>query len=295
MNGVELGESMASAVDAAAPSIVKVAARCGRGSGVVWSEDLVVTAAHLVAGSREARVRLHDGAERAAKVLGGDSGSDVAVLRVEGGGLVPLAFVEDPASVRVGHLALALARPGRGIRASMRIVGVIGRDVPTRFGSLLPLWIETDRGLPEGFSGGATVDARGRAIGLSTDGLVRGADLAIPRDVIARVVDEVLAHGRVRRGWLGVALTTARLPSAIAAQVGRDVGALVSAIEEDGPAARGGLSIGDALVEIDGARVRGPEDVATILATRVDADVALRIVRASAVSTLTVRTGVRPS
>ncbi|MDQ3033420.1 MAG: S1C family serine protease, partial [Myxococcota bacterium] len=199
----DLGGALARAVERAAPSVVQVAAP-RRASGTVWSEDVVLAAAHAVR-SDEARVRLHDGSERRAAVIGRDPATDVAVLRVEGGALVPIEFA-NASELAVGHLAIALGRPGRQVRASLRMIGVIGHDVPTRAGARLPLWIETDRGLPSGFSGGPLVDAQGAAIGMSTDALVQGADLALPREVLERIVDEIVAHGQVRRGWLGVAV-----------------------------------------------------------------------------------------
>lgn len=286
----ELGESLAAAVERAARSVVQVAAP-RRASGTVWSDSLVVSAAHAVR-SDDASVRLHDGSERSATVIGRDPAIDVAVLRVEGGGLTPIAFA-DAAGVKVGHITLALGRPGRGVRASLRMVGVIAHDVPTRVGSRLGRWIETDRALPAGFSGGPLVDARGDAIGMSTAGLVRGADLALPHDELARVVDEIVAHGQVRRGWLGVAVRPARLPDALAARTGQKSGALVIAVGPGSPAERAGLALGDVICSIEGDAVRGPEDLIAQLRSRIDATLRVSIVRAGALEERTARTTAR--
>lgn len=286
----ELGEALARAIDKAAPSVVGVIAP-RRASGTAWSDELVLTAAHA-ARSDDARVRLHDGSERRATVVGRDLATDVAVLRVEGGGLAPIAFA-DAARLRVGHLALALGRPGRAVRASARMVGVIAHDVPTRAGGRLPLWIETDRGLPGGFAGGPLIDADGGAIGVGTDRLVRGADLAIPHGELARIVAEIEAHGQVRRGWLGVAAQPVRLPQAIADRLGQKSGALVVGVEEGGPAERAGIVLGDVIHAIDGAAVRGVEDLMTALRARIDAALTIGLVRAGQIETRSATTGAR--
>lgn len=288
----DLGEAMSAAIERAAPSVVQVSEGHGhrrvRASGTAWSDTLVVTAAHAVHAD-EATVRLHDGTEKRATVLGRDLATDLAVLEVEGGGLTPIAFA-DASAVAVGHLAIALARPGRNVRASLRMVGVIGRDVPTRAGARLPLWIETDRGLPEGFSGGPLLDAEGLAIGVGTDGLVRAADLAIPRDEVDRVVSEIRAHGHVRRGWLGVAVNPVRLPRKLADELGQASGALVIGVEEGGPADAAGVVLGDVIVSIAGAPVRGPDDLVSALRSRIAEAVEVRLVRAGVVETRQVTT-----
>ncbi|UJR86746.1 S1C family serine protease [Sandaracinus amylolyticus] len=287
---LELGDSLAVAVERASASVVQVVSP-RRASGTVWSDDLVVTAAHVVR-SDDARVRLHDGTERAAQVIGGDPATDVAVLRVDGGGLTPITFA-DASAVKVGHLTLALGRPGRSVRASLRMIGVMGSDVPTRAGARLVRWIESDRALPAGFSGGPLVDVTGAAIGMSTDGLVRGADLALPKEELARVVDEITAHGQVRRGWLGVAVHPVRLPDAVGAEVQQRSGALIVAVEPKSPADVAGLVLGDVIWAIDGAKVRGPEDLIGALRSRVDQSLRVSIVRSGRLEDRTVTTVAR--
>lgn len=287
----DLGSALARAVERAAPSVVQVIAP-RRASGLAWSSELVLAAAHAVRAD-EARVRLHDGSERDATVIGRDPATDVAVLRVAPGeALTPIEFA-DATRVAVGHLAIALGRPGRQIRASLRMVGVIGRDVPTRLGARLPLWIETDRGLPRGFAGGPLVDGEGAAIGMSTDGLVRGADLALPRAELQRIVDEIAAHGQVRRGWLGVAVHPVRLPQPLADSLGQRSGALVVGVEDGSPADRAGLVLGDVIHAIDGAVIRGPEDLISSLRTRIDAALEIGIVRAGKPESRTATTAAR--
>ena len=283
----EIGESLAGAVERAERSVVHVAAP-RRGSGTAWSEELVVASA-CATHSDDARVELHDGSERRATVIGCDPTLDVAVLRVEGGGLTPISFAE-PSSVKVGHLALALGRPGRCASASLRMVSAIAHDVATRAGIRLARWIETDRAIPAGFSGGPLIDLHGDAIGMSTDALVRGADLVLPGDELARVVGEIEAHGQVRRGWLGVAVRPVRLTESVAAKLGQKSGAVVVAVEPDSPAERAGIACGDVIWAIEGGVVRAPEDLLGRLRARIDATLRVSIVRAGRVEERTAKT-----
>ena len=294
---IEWSNALAQVVERAASSVVRVEPQRGRsGSGTVWSADgLIVTTAHRVDAESKVTVGLADGATHEAAVVGVDPGTDLALLRVADAGgvaLQPLEFAPGNAS-KVGHLAVALGRPGRSIRASLRMIGVIGEDVRTATGGRLERYIESDRAIPRGFSGGPLVDLEGRAIGIDTSGLVRGADLAIPRETIERVVRDLLAHGTVRRGYLGVGAYPVRLPAAIAAQVGRDRGALIVAVEEGSPAASAGLFQGDVILDVDGTSVASPGELRAVLSDREDRQVEVRIVRAGAVHEVTAKVGAR--
>lgn len=291
---IEWSNALAEVVERAASSVVRVERPRGRGgSGTVWSADgLIVTTAHRVDAESKVTVGLADGATHEAAVVGVDPGTDLALLRVDCVALQPLAFAPGNAS-KVGHLAVALGRPGRSIRASLRMIGVIGDDVRTATGGRLERYIESDRAIPRGFSGGPLVDLEGRAIGIDTSGLVRGADLAIPLETIERVVRDLLAHGTVRRGYLGVGAYPVRLPAAIAAQVGRDRGALIVAVEESSPAASAGLLQGDVILDIDGTSVASPGELRAVLSDREDRQVKVRIVRAGAVHEIAATVGAR--
>jgi S1-C subfamily serine protease len=294
MNAVEWSNSLAQVVERVAPSVVRVEPKRGRsGSGTVWSADgLILTTAHRVDAESAIVVGLEDGSSHEASVVGVDPGTDLALLRVQGAVLQPLAFASGD-SARVGHLAVALGRPGRGIRASLRMIGVIGADVRTATGGRLERYIESDRAIPRGFSGGPLVDLEGRAIGIDTSGLIRGADLAIPRETIERVVRDLLAHGSVRRGYLGVGAYPVRLTAAVAQQVGREHGALIVAVEEDSPAAAAGFLQGDVILDIEGAPVTGPGELRAVLYDRQDQQITVRVVRAGALKELTVKVGTR--
>lgn len=293
MNAIEWSNALAQVVERAASSVVRVEPKRGRsGSGTVWSADgLILTTAHRVDAESAVTVALADGSSHEASVVGVDPGTDLALLRVQAA-LQPIAFASGD-SAKVGHLAVALGRPGRGIRASLRMIGVIGTDVRTASGGRLERYIESDRAIPRGFSGGPLVDLEGRAIGIDTSGLIRGADLAIPRETIERVVRDLLAHGSVRRGYLGVGAYPVRLTAAVAQQVGRDRGALIVAVEEGSPAAAAGLLQGDVLLDIDGTAVTGPGELRAVLSERQDQEITARIVRAGALKELGIKVGTR--
>ncbi|HTJ45491.1 MAG TPA: trypsin-like peptidase domain-containing protein [Kofleriaceae bacterium] len=286
--------ALTGAVSSASPSIVRVDRRRGGGSGLVWAPDLVVTASFHAPDKTTVGIAGADGSitERDATIVGRDPGTDVAVLRVDGGGLTPAQF-RDLDGVAVGQPVLALGRPGRSVRASLRIIGVLGPEMRTPGGGRLERYVETDRQIPRGFAGGPLVSLDGRVLGMSTRTLLRGADLAIPRVTLERVVGEILAHGGVRRGYLGVGAYPVALPTAIASAVGRDRGALVASVEDGGPAATAGILVGDILLAIAGDPIEGPEDLRESLADRADTEVELDLVRAGARQTIKVKIGVR--
>lgn len=291
----ELSKALAAAVSAAAPSIVHVKTAQSRATGVVWSADgLIVTVAHRV-DDEEVAVVTDDGETVEAEILGRDAGLDLAVLRIAKTDLSPLPqnHESDGDELAVGHLALALGRPGRSVRASLRIIGVLGPEMRTPSGGRLDRYIESDRRIPRGFSGGPLVGVDGRVIGINTSGLVRGTDLAIPLEAVTRSVQSVLAHGSVQRGYLGIGAYPVRLPAKIAAELGRERGALIIELEEGSPAEKAGLYLGDILVAFDGEPIAGPGEVRAYLHERGGSEVHARIVRAGALTDIRVTVGTR--
>ncbi|HET9991574.1 MAG TPA: serine protease, partial [Kofleriaceae bacterium] len=170
-----LDSALAAAVAAAAPSTVRIARGHGQGgTGIAWSEDLVVTSSFHCPDKTTVGIAQADGNldERDAEVIGRDPGTDLAVLRVTGGGLVPAQFRELD-GLAVGNLALAIGRPGKTARASLRAIGVLGPEVDTPRGGTLDRYVESDRQIPRGFAGGPLIDADGKVIGLNTRTLLR--------------------------------------------------------------------------------------------------------------------------
>jgi S1-C subfamily serine protease len=292
---IDLSGPLTAAVEKAGPAVLRLARRRYPASATVWdaAAGLVVTTRHAVLGCEDTvQLTLPGGEERDAQVVGTDPGTDLALLKLaDAGGLAGLEQA-DIGDLKVGELTLALGRPGQSVRASLRIVGVLGGEVRTPHGGKLDRYIETDRALPRGFSGGPLVDLDGRLIGIDTSGLLRGADVAVPVATVARVVAELLAHGAVRRGYLGVAVQRVRLPDDLAALLGgQKTGALVVRVDPDSPAAKSGLVLGDTIVALDGQPVGGPDALRELLADRKGGQVAGRIVRGGALQDQAVTVG----
>jgi S1-C subfamily serine protease len=265
-----LDQALAAAVASAAPSVIHVSrgSRSG-GSGIAWSDELVISSSFHTPDSTTVGIGNADGSldERAAEVIGRDPGTDVALLKVEGGGLSPAKF-RDLDSLGVGNLALAIGRPGRTARASLRAIGVLGPSIKTHWGGTLDRYVESDRQIPRGFAGGPLIDADGAVIGMNTRTLLRGTDLAVPSVTLRRVVDELKQHGGIRRGYLGVGT----YPVA--------GGALVASVEDGGPAATAGVLVGDVLVELDGVKIDHPDILRSALGERPGKAVKLALLRA---------------
>lgn len=290
-----LDQALAAAVDAAAPSVVHVSRGRGGGTGIVWADDLVISSSfHTPDRTRVGIGTADELDERDAEVIGRDAGTDVALLRVTGGGLQP-AKLRELDGLAVGNLALAIGRPGRTARASLRAIGVLGPETRTPWGGRLERYLESDRQIPRGFAGGPLVDADGAVIGMNTRTLVRGADLAVPTVTLRRVVAELQSHGGVRRGYLGVGAYPAQLSPPLAQQAGGRTGAaLVASVEEGGPAAAAGVLVGDLLVEVDGVAITGPDGLRGVLGERPGAPVTLVVLRGGTRLELAATLGSRP-
>jgi S1-C subfamily serine protease len=278
----EFSDGFATAVAAAESGVVRVQASGGRGAtGSVWSADGLVIASQLALGEAEAvRITPGGGEPRDAEVIGRDPS------------LAPLSFVA-PDGLRVGQWTVALARPGEAIRASARIVGVLGPALRTPLGGKLDRYIESDRGFPRGFSGGPLLDVRGHALGMNTSGVFRGADLTVPTPTLERAIAELLAHGKVRRGYLGVGVQPVRLPDGLRTQTGSERALLVLSVEPGSPAAAGGVLLGDAIFEIDGRAVTDPRELSAVLQDALGRALPARIVRAGNVQSLSLTPGER--
>ena len=262
-----LSEAMAEAVATAGRSTVLVNARRRfPASGVSFAPDLVLTADHVIEREDDITVGLPDGKELSASLAGRDPGSDLAVLRLS----QALAAPAEPVSgeERVGQLAIALGRPTpEGIQASLGIISSLGGPVRTGRGGLLERYLTTDATPYPGFSGGPLIDARGRVLGINTSGLVRGTSLAIPASLAWQTGEVLVKQGHIRRGYLGIRSQPVELPAATQKALGRQqlTGLLLVGIEEDSPAATGGLMIGDILVGLAGKPIADPDELLTKL------------------------------
>ena len=190
-----------------------------------------------------------------AKLVGRDPGSDLAVLKVEGTSLTP-AQRATGGDVKVGALVLALGRAGE-LAATLGIISAIGGPWEGGRGRRFAQLISSDAPMFPGFSGGPLVDASGRVVGLLSSHLGRGMTLAIPNDEVERIAGVLGTHGRVARGYLGIGAQPVALPAALKASVGQDQGLLLVTVEDGGPAANAGLTVGDIIVQTRGPV--GPE------------------------------------
>lgn len=290
-----LSAELAQVVEANGQSVLRVDARRRvSGTGIAWTTDgLVVTAHHVIQREEHITVGLPDGESRPATLVGRDPSTGLALLRVDGAALQPPRW-SDAAQARVGHLVLALARPGQSTRATLAVVGAAGDRWRTPFGGEIDRYVETNLGRLFGFSGGPLVDVRGEVIGLNTAGLMRGVWIAVPFPTIKRVTDALATHGRVRRGYLGVGVQPVRLPEGTAETTGQGHGVMVISVEPGSPAERAGLFLGDVIVALNGSPIRRPGDLVMFLAAeQVGKSVEARILRGGAVHTVSAVVGER--
>jgi S1-C subfamily serine protease len=258
----EFSEALSTAVEKAGASTILVDARKRYpASGIAYTEDLVLTADHVVTREENIKIILPDGRSLAATIAGRDPGSDLAVLRLAEKALAP-ARTSD--AVKVGQLVLALGRPDtEGMQASWGIVTAIHGPTRTFRGGMLDEFIRSETTPYPGFSGGPLINTEGEVLGLNTSGLTRGSSLTIPVKVAWRVAEALATNGSVKRGYLGVRTQPVEIPEQARRDLGREQnhGLLVLWLEEDGPAAKGGLIVGDILVAVKGQAVSDPDDL----------------------------------
>lgn len=275
----QISDGLADAVSALEPSILTLhRSRSGGATGVAWGKDLVVTAAHQL--EREEGIELSASGRRvSASLVGIDPASDLAVLRVEAE-LAPLPLISAGA-LRVGELVLALGRPGEGVRARLGIVGFVGGEWRLPGGSRFERYIESDVSPLPGFSGGPLVRGSGEVIGLNTAALLRGKLVTLASEGVRRIVETLVAHGRVRRARLGVAVQRVALPRELAAGRAQSHGLIVLSVESNSPADVSGLRLGDVLLRLAGARLTRVEELQAALdPERIGQEHVLELVRA---------------
>lgn len=292
---LNLSNDLAGVVEAADPGIVRVEGRQRlAASGIVWSADgVIVTAHHVVQQEDDLKVGLPDGQTVSATLVGRDPTTDLAVLRADVKKLSPPNWAESR-DLKVGHLVLALGRPGRTVQATLGVISALGDEWRSPAGGLLDRYLQTDVVMYPGFSGGPLVNGAGAVVGLNTSALLRGVSLSVPTASLRRVVETLLTHGRVRRGYLGVSTQPVRLPDALSQQLNQETGLLLAGVEAGSPGEQGGLLLGDTIVALDNTPIRHHDDLLGLLTDdRVGAKVSLRIVRSGQVQDVDVVIGER--
>jgi len=286
----DLSDALADAVSSAADGLVRVEGRDRLpATGIVWdAEGLIVTSHHVLERDENIKVGFQDGESVAAELVGRDPSTDLALLRTSKRGSSVPAWAEAD-SLRVGHLALALGRPGASVRATMGIISVLGQAWRTPAGGPVDRYLQTDTVMYPGFSGGPLVDSQGRFVGLNTSALVRGVSITVPEPTIRRVVQDLEKHGSVRRAYLGIGAQPTRLPDALAKELGQETGLLLVSVEPGSPAEEGKLFLGDTLVTLGESPVRHMDDLFNGLdGERIGKSLAVRIIRGGQLVDLTV-------
>jgi serine protease Do len=242
----------------------------GLGSGFIISEDgYILTNAHVVEGATDVTVKLTDGREFKAKIVGTDRRSDIATLKIDASGL-PVVKIGNPADIRVGDWVAAIGSPfGFENSVTAGIVSAKSRSLPDR--TYVP-FIQTDVAVNPGNSGGPLFNMNGEVIGINSQiysrtGGYMGLSFAIPIDVAINVKNDLVRYGKVTRGRLGV--TIQNLNQSLAKSFGLDkpAGAIVSSVEKGGPADQAGLKPGDVILQMAGKQVERSNELPALVAT----------------------------
>lgn len=263
----------------------------GRGtiSGIQWRSGVIITAEEVLEQEKDIAVTLPGGREVSAALVGRDPSTDVAVLRAEVEGLA-VAETADAGTLRPGQLVLAVGNHSGAPLAAVGMVAYVGGPWHSMRGGAIDSFLRLDLVLNPAGEGGALVDAQGRVLGMVVSGPRRRV-LAIPSSTIDRAVDQLLAKGYVGRGYLGAGLQHVR----VASGGERRSGVLAVSIDQEGPAARAGLLVGDIITAWNETPVERARDVMRLLGPdSVGKIVALKLLRGGVSSTVQVTIGERP-
>jgi S1-C subfamily serine protease len=257
-----LNETLATAVERAAPSVVQVQGHRRPAAGVVFAPDLVLAPASAL-GDDAATVRVASGATHEAAVLGRAYSMGLAVARVSGLGVNPLEAAPEP---RVGHLAIAVGRTwSGGVMATVTNVAVVGGPLRTGRSSQVDRVIRVAQPPHGALTGGALIDGAGRALGIVTGTAIRDTTVVIPAAIAWAAGQQIVAQGGTKQGYLGITSAPVRLPEGQRGGREQSDGLLVSGVAGGSPAAVAGLLVGDVVLAFDGTPVDDPEALITLL------------------------------
>jgi S1-C subfamily serine protease len=281
-------------VETVSPSVVHVQVKGvrggfsaqGSGSGTILSPDgLVLTNNHVVEGASGIQLGLTDGRRLAARVLGRDPDTDIAVLRAETSDRLPAAQLGNSKKLKPGQVAIAIGNPfGFESTVTAGIVSAVGRSLRAQNGRLIGDVIQTDAALNPGNSGGPLVNSRAEVIGVNTAVIMgaQGICFSVASNTAQHVLTQILQHGRVRRARLGIAGDQVRLHQRVKAATGltQETAVRVVEVQPGSPAHSAGLDPNDVVVGLDRETVTGIDDIARILdGTRIDKRVAIHVLR----------------
>jgi S1-C subfamily serine protease len=287
--------AVSAVVDRVGPAVVRVESvgkgrrQGGIGSGVIIAGDgLVLTNSHVIGGSKQVRLAFAEAGQAKAQILGDDPDTDLALLRTELPSGSPSAVLGDSKTLQRGQLVVAIGNPlGFESTVTAGVVSALGRSLRARSGRLIDDVIQTDAALNPGSSGGPLVATTGEVVGINT-AMISGAQgicFAVASNTAVFVVGEIIRHGRVRRGHIGIVAESVPLPRRLAVALGRAPRAVrIGRVEPGTPAASAGLQEGDVILSLDGAAITGADDLIRLLgADRIGREVSLIIMRESRV------------
>jgi S1-C subfamily serine protease len=289
----DLSGDLAALVARLSPSVVRVDARRGRpATGIIWADNLVLTADHVI---EQEDTILVSGPPTTVKasLVGRDPGTDLALLRTEGLRGAPAARGKS-ADVRMGHIVLALGGYVGDLQVTFGIVSGFSGEFRSWRGGQINTLIQTTAELLPGFSGGPLVDAEGRVIGINSWNFGRGVSRALPVETAEKVAEALRTHGRIRRAYLGLGAQPVRLSQELANRLGQESGLLIVTVEPGGPAHKAGLMQGDTIVTVDGDALRDLDGLfRTLRALDVDSAHQFGVVRAGEVKEVSITLGER--
>ena len=267
----------------------------GLGSGVIISSDgYILTNNHVVGGADEIKVTLNDKREFTAKVIGKDQKTDLALIKISAKDLLPTAPLGDSDKTEIGDWVVAIGNPfDVGMTVTAGIVSAKGKILGGNYDD----FIQTDASINPGNSGGPLFNTDGQVIGINTaiysrTGANDGIGVAMPIDLASTVVDQLKAHGRVVRGWLGVEIQEVTADLAQSFGLDKPEGALVAAIDKTGPAAKAGIERGDIVMKFNGKPVRDEHELPSLVAqTPINKTVDVIVLRNGKEKTLQVTVG----
>lgn len=293
---VSFSEQLASTVAQVGKSMVAVHARPRfDSSGVHWSQGVVVTADHTIRREEDIQITAPDGAKLSAELVGRDPGTDLAVLRVAG---LTAAVAERATNIPTpGSVMLAVGRSKDSVSAAFGVLSSISPAAQTWRGGRLDQVVRLDIALHPAASGAAVVDAAGKVVGVATPVLSRVSVFAVPVVTIDRVVEALLSHGRIPRGYLGVGLQPVGIPEHLKStlHLTSSTGLIVISVDHEAPAGQAGVTIGDVLLELGGRATQQPENVQEVLDSgSVGQKLPARLLRGGKLVELEITAGERP-
>jgi S1-C subfamily serine protease len=282
---VELSSRLSAAVEEIGAHVVAIHARRRiPSSGVIWRDGIIVSASHTVRRDGDVRVKLPNGEDTEARVVGRDPATDLVVLRASGLKQPP-APRADASKASVGAFVLAVGRPGRNVTASFGIVSADIEGWRVGSGARLERLLRLDLAVYDGFSGGPLVSASGGAIGINNSAFARGGAAALPASVVDTVVDELLARGHIRRPFIGVGVHPVALGPALVKRhnLANDVALVVVSIADGEAADAAGILLGDVLIGVDDHALTRPADLVDALSSVPDGgSIRVKILRGGA-------------